>query len=408
MNKARSPMVDRFNEEGLASISELLFRTAAEGLVVVDREGTIRLHNPRMAELFGYAEGELVGKPIEAVVPDAAMDRHRRHRERYMEQPAKRAMGAELDLYGRRKDGSVFPVEVSLNHFRLDGTMFAMALVSDATQRKAYEQALQRSNAELEERVRQRTEELRQAEQGVRDALEKERELNALKSRFVSMASHEFRTPLSTIMGSADLIARYSEGQEKVTKHTTRIRVKVRELTAMLNDFLSLEKLEQGVVEVHPSHFDVVDLCIDLVEELRLAVKTDQRIDYAHEGERAVEMDRQLMTNVITNLLNNAVKYSPPGTTITLRTTVLAERFTLTVADEGIGIPLEDQVHLFERFFRATNAVTVQGTGLGLSIVKRHLELLGGTIRFHSVPGQGSTFTVQVPLSFNTPNETQR
>lgn len=395
----RSSMSDPFHTEGLASVYGLLFATAAEGLVVVDQQGVIRLHNPRMAELFGYQEADgLVGRPIEVVVPDAVAARHRGHRERYMASPAKRSMGAELDLLGRRRDGSVFPVEVSLNHFVLDGVGYAMALVSDASQRKSYELALQRSNSELEERVRQRTEELRQAEQSIRAALEKERELNVLKSRFVSMASHEFRTPLSTIMGSTDLIARYSEGQDKVLKHTTRIRAKVRELTAMLNDFLSLEKLEQGAVSIHRTRFDLVDLCIDLVEEVRVLTKPDQRIDFAHEGPREVELDQQLMSNVVTNLLSNAVKYSPDGSTIRLRTISDGSQLTLSVTDEGIGIPLEDQTHLFQRFFRASNASTVQGTGLGLSIVRRHLELLAGTIGFTSIPGQGSTFTVQVPI----------
>ena len=275
-----------FGEHDIAHICQLLFQTAAEGLVVVDARGTILLQNPRMSELFGYSDRDLLGSTIEILIPNASRERHVQHRGHYDRHPAQRSMGAGFDLQGKRKDGSVFPVEVSLNHFQVDGSRYVMALVSDASQRKAYEEELQRNNQELEERVKQRTEERRAAEQSVREALEKERELNALKSRFVSMASHEFRTPLSTVMSSADLIDRYTEGpeKEKVGKHVKRIRVKVRELTAMLNDFLSLEKLEQGKVVVHAGTFDTVHVCIDLIEEMRMMCKPGQEITYEHES----------------------------------------------------------------------------------------------------------------------------
>ena len=396
-----------FAEHDIAHICQLLFQTAAEGLVVVDARGTILLQNPRMSELFGYSDRDLLGKTIELLIPDASRQRHVHHRAHYNEHPTQRSMGAGFDLQGRRQDGSVFPVEVSLNHFQVDGVRYVMALVSDASQRKAYEEELQRNNQELEERVKQRTEELRAAGQSVREALEKERELNALKSRFVSMASHEFRTPLSTVMSSADLIDRYTEGpeKEKVGKHVQRIRVKVRELTAMLNDFLSLEKLEQGKVVVHPGTFDIVHVSIDLIEEMRMMCKPGQEIIYEHEGEeRNVTLDQQMLANVISNLLNNAVKYSPENTTVDLRTSIAEDQLTITVCDRGMGIPMEDQQHLFERFFRAGNVSTIQGTGLGLSIIKRHLDLLGGRISYESQLGKGTTFTVHLPAHLNIEN----
>lgn len=394
-----------FADRDIAQICQLLFQTAAEGLVVVDANGTILLQNPRMSELFGYSDQELLGCSIEVLIPDAARDRHARQRAEYAQRPVQRPMGAGLDLRGKRKDGSVFPVEVSLNHFAVEGHRYVMALLSDATQRKAYEEELERNNRELELRVEQRTAELQRAERSVREALEKERELNALKSRFVSMASHEFRTPLSTIMSSADLIDRYTEGPEKerVEKHVKRIRIKVRELTAMLNDFLSLEKLEQGKVAVHASTFDVVHLCIDMIEEIRLLCKPGQEIAYEHQSEeRSATLDQQMVANVLSNLLNNAVKYSPEDRAIELSSAIEAGRLRITVSDHGIGIPLEDQQHLFERFFRASNAFTIQGTGLGLSIVKRHLDLMGGTISFTSSPGSGTTFVVDLPAQFCT------
>lgn len=390
-----------FAERDIADICQLLFRSAAEGLVVVNNKGEMVLLNPRMGELFGYAERELLGRPIEVLIPEAARKRHTAARKDYQQHPARRPMGAGLDLRGRRKDGTEFAVEVSLNHFSIDGGRYVMALVSDASQRKAYEERLERSNEELEDRVQRRTEELELAGRSVREALEKERELNALKSRFVSMASHEFRTPLSTIMSSADLIDRYTDGSpdEKVGRHLKRIRVKVRELTSMLNDFLSLEKLEQGKVSVNPVEFDLVHLCIDLIEEMRLLCKPGQEIDYEHDGEeRNVTLDQQMLTNVISNLLNNAIKYSPENSRIRLRSRIRDGRLAIEVSDEGIGIPLEDQPHLFERFFRAGNATTIQGTGLGLSIIKRHLDLMRGGITFSSAPGKGTVFNVELPV----------
>lgn len=390
----------RFSEEEISSIYGMHFSSAAEGLVVVDGTGSICLCNPRFGELFGYEPKNLLGRPIEVFIPSAVREKHQLQRNAYQRDPHQRPMGQGLDLNGQRSDGSTFPVEVSLNHFNVEGERFVMGLISDVSRRRRAELDLQRTNAELEERVEQRTADLKRAEQSVREALEAEKELNALKSRFVSMASHEFRTPLSTIMSSVDLIARYSEGpqRDKVERHVSKIRGKVRELTTMLNDFLSLDKLEQGMVRCNPQEVDVVHLCIELVEELRSLCKPGQELDYDHEGsERSVQQDRQMLAHVLSNLVSNAIKYSPEDKRISLTTRLMDGLLHVEVKDEGIGIPVEDQQHLFERFFRASNAFTVQGTGLGLNIVRKYMDLMGGTIGFISEPGKGTTFTAQLP-----------
>ena len=393
-------MAERGNGLGnidVARVCELLFTTAAEGLVVVDVQGAILMHNPRLAAMFGYPENALMGSRIEDLLPKAARERHAQHRADYEKKPVQRSMGMGMDLWGQRKDGSVFPVEVSLNHFTVDDQRYVMGLVTDITLRHTAETELQRTNQELEDRVEQRTAELREAEHSVREALEKERELHALKSRFVAMASHEFRTPLSTIMSSVDLIGRYTDGTEKVDKHVTRIRSKVRELTAMLNEFLSLERIEQGQVQAVPAEFDIVHQCIEQIEELRGLAKPGQSIDYDHSGEeRSVTTDRTMLGHVITNLVTNAVKYSPEHMPIVLRTSIHLGRLHITVEDHGMGIPAEDQQHLFERFFRGSNVMTIQGTGLGLNILKRYLDLLGGCITFASEPGH-TVFRVEIP-----------
>jgi PAS domain S-box-containing protein len=395
---------NRFTAEQVASIYGMLFSSAAEGLVVVDDRGLICLCNPRLADLFGYGTSDLIGQPVEILIPLQARTRHAERRSTYQRDPRQRPMGSGLDLNGQRRDGTTFAVEVSLNHFDVDGVRFVMGLVSDVSGRRRAEQALMRNNFELEQRVEQRTADLKRAEQSVREALEAERELNSLKSRFVSMASHEFRTPLSTIMSSVDLIARYAEGpqRDKVERHVSKIRGKVRELTTMLNDFLSLDKLEQGMVRCNPQEVDVVHLCIELVEELRSLCKPGQEIDYDHEGpERAVVQDKQMLAHVLSNLLSNAIKYSPENERVKLRTHITDGRLHIVVVDRGMGIPLEDQQHLFERFFRASNAFTVQGTGLGLNIVRKYLDLMGGWIGFSSEPGKGSTFTAWIPQLFD-------
>ncbi len=388
-----------FEKVDIARVCELLFTTAAEGLVVVDSSGSIIMHNPRLNAMFGYDQGELVGATVEVLLPDAVRKRHVDHRNAYDKKPVQRSMGIGMDLWGKRKDGTVLPVEVSLNHFEVDGSRYVMGLVTDITLRRAAEDELKRTNQELEDRVDQRTIELREAEHSVREALETEKELHALKSRFVAMASHEFRTPLSTIMSSVDLIGRYTESanDEKVEKHVARIKSKVREMTSMLNEFLSLERIEQGHVVCSPVDLDIVHLCIEMIEELRTLAKSGQAIDYDHAGDdHNAVLDRQMLSNIISNLVTNAVKYSPEGKHVELRTAITGGKLIITVLDEGMGIPADDQQHLFERFFRGSNATTIQGTGLGLNIVKRYLELMNGSIRFESAPGK-TLFTVELP-----------
>ena len=384
----------------LERVREMLFSTAAEGLVLVDRSGAIRMLNPRLLELFGYAKGELIGRSIELLLPEGFRAAHVAHRSNYNASPAERHMGQGRELNGLRKDGTVFPVEVGLNHFTVEAELYVMALVTDITERRKAEDALQSNTAELEKRVEQRTAELAKGAHAVELALAKEKDLNALKSRFVSMASHEFRTPLSTIMGSADLIARYTEGpgNEKVHKHVQRIRAKVRDLTVILNDFLSFERIDQGDIPSVPESIDIVHLCIGLIEELRSMAKPAQALEYDHRtDERNVTLDRSMLVNTITNLVTNAIKYSPEGRPIILRTAVENSCLRIEVIDKGMGIPAADQIHLFEPFFRAQNVLTIQGTGLGLNLVKRYLDLMGGQITFTSTPGEGTTFNLLIP-----------
>lgn len=242
------------------------------------------------------------------------------------------------------------------------------------------------------------------AEQELQKTLEKERQLGELKSRFVSMASHEFRTPLATILSSVALIDRYNkpEDTEKREKHIARIKSSVKHMTDTLNDFLSLGKLEEGIIANTPVLFDIRDMCEDVREELQINAKEGQQVKYKHFGiSSQVLLDKQLLRNVLVNLLSNAIKYSREHSTVSFETIVKEDELVLNVSDQGIGIPEEDKKHIFSTFFRAHNATNIQGTGLGLNIVKRYLDLMNGSISFTSETNQGTTFTAVIPCNIS-------
>jgi signal transduction histidine kinase len=233
-------------------------------------------------------------------------------------------------------------------------------------------------------------------------SLEKEKVVNDLKSRFVSMASHEFRTPLSTVLSSIALLAKYTttDDQPKRDKHIERIKSSVKTLTDILNEFLSLGKIEEGKVEVKSEVFNVNEFIDGLIYEMSVLLKPGQEIKYDHKGNTEVYTDSSLLKHVLINLLSNAIKFSPNNAFIYIETKVDSDTTTFRITDQGMGIPSADQVHLFERFFRATNATNIQGTGLGLHIVGRYVEILNGIISYHSELEKGSTFTIVVPTKF--------
>lgn len=233
----------------------------------------------------------------------------------------------------------------------------------------------------------------------LQQSLSKERELNELKSRFVSMASHEFRTPLTSIMGSADILKIYGERENfaKQQKHITRIKSSVNNLTSILNDFLSLEKLESGKLEYNPEPIEFVDFLDDIAEEVKMMTGPEQHINKVHTGANLVRIDPHLVKNVLINLLSNAIKYSPKGENVDVISRNTNDELVIEVRDRGIGIPEEDQKHMFTRFFRASNAINIKGTGLGLTIVRRYLDLMDGHISFVSNSTDGTTFTIRIP-----------
>jgi signal transduction histidine kinase len=259
---------------------------------------------------------------------------------------------------------------------------------------------------ELERQVKNRTlileeaiEELEKTKKELYNALEKERDLNELKSRFVSMASHEFRTPLTTIMSSLALVTKFGQMNDKENqeKYIAKIKTSINNLTNILDDFLSVSRLEEGKVRNAPEDIDLREFIGCIVAEMRTFATEGQQLIYEHTGGTFAVVDQKLLKAIMLNLISNAVKFSPERKPITISSSINKSTVKIAVKDQGIGISKADQKHLFERFFRGKNATYIQGTGLGLNIINQYVELMQGTVEFESEENKGTVFTLTIP-----------
>ncbi len=401
-----------------------LFENATEGIILSNRQGNIVLANPAAERMFGYAPNELENLPIEALVPSNFRPGHKTLREGFHQDPSNRSMGAGRDLFGLKKNGNQFPVEISLSHYKKDEELFVIAFIVDITLRKEVEQNLvkkqnelekvtfeiRKLNTELEKKVDERThilkealEKLEQSQSELHEALAKEKNLNEIKSRFVSMASHEFRTPLSAVLSSATLLSKYTkeEEQEKRNKHIDRIKDSVKNLNDILEDFLSLGRLDEGRISADPGEFNLQEMINETLSDMKVVLKPGQKFNFRYEGEERINSDKKLLKNILINLVSNAAKFSPEDVPITISAKGDTEKNTITVTDKGIGISQKDQEHLFTMFYRASNVTNIQGTGLGLHIVKRYLTLINGTVDLQSTLGKGTSISITFPNEIN-------
>lgn len=387
---------------------DILFDNASVGIAIANEQGRIVLANPFLLKQFGYQIPELTNQPVPKLIPSYA-DEHSSH-QHGNSHPENLSIEPAQELFGVRKNGSRFPVEVTLHRYESGEETFGMLCITDISRQRKAEQDLARLRANLEnsieERTRSLTDTVKNLARLVAETEERDAELNRansflrnlseLKSRFVSMASHEFRTPLSTVLSSAFLISKYpgAEDYSKREKHVQRIVSSVNMLTNILNDFLSVGKIEEGKIQVRNSSFDIRQNVKSLITELDGILKKGQHITYKHEGGTTVWLDPELLKHIMMNLISNAVKFSAEGKQISINSKKTAQSLVLSFTDEGIGISAEDQKHLFETFFRGSNVNNIPGTGLGLHIIRKYTELMNGSIACVSNAGEGSTFTV--------------
>jgi PAS domain S-box-containing protein len=368
----------RKSEEQFRSVLE----AAAEGILVTDSVGDIVLVNRGIEKQFGYTRDELIGAPVEILLPESLRNAHVHHRQTYREHPEVRSMGGGRELVGRRKDGSEFPVDVSLSYTR-NGDLLILAFIVDITERKQIEQE-------------------RSKYQRLQDEMKKERELIELRQRFMSMISHEFRTPLTAIASSSEILTHYYDrlNEETRMERVHSLNAHVHSMVNLLDDILMLNKLQAGMAELNPEVLDIAALCRRVLDTVDLIDQQQHQIVFTSDHTPAgVQADRRVLEHILTNLLSNAIKYSPPNSQVSFELSSEADRLTFIIQDQGRGIPLEDQPRLFEPFHRARNVGDVNGTGLGLAIVKSNVELHGGSIRFHSAEGEGTTFWVELPVN---------
>lgn len=391
-----------------AALLKAIIENAIDGIITIDERGRIESINPAACKLFQYSPEEVIGKNVNCLMPPPDKERHDEYINRYQRTGEPHIIGTGREVKGLKKDGSIFPFRLGVSEVQYSGRKIYNGFIHDLSREKEAEDKLKEYAAQLEDQVSERTQSLRNtvaelelAKEEVSQSLEKEKELSHLKSRFVSMASHEFRTPLSSIQLSAVLTEKYAQQNDEanIHKHIGKIKNSVSNLTSILNDFLSLERLEAGKVEPVYVEFDLVKFAEEITEEMQLIAKQNQNIVYQHTGTTSmVKLDQTLLRNCIINLIGNAIKYSGENTFIEFNSEITADKLIIVVKDNGIGIPDTDQKHLFEAFFRAHNTGNIPGTGLGLNIVTRYASLMQGKIEFKSKVNQGTSFTISFPI----------
>ncbi len=395
-----------------------LFEFAKESVVLTNSKGGILLANPEAQQLFCYSADEMKGRHSKMLLPERFQSAFCKFLD-LIDTPSSK-LQLEEEVVAIKKNGEEFPVEVNFNSYKQQDELITLLFIEDLSQQKEAENRfieqktqlekithdVRVMNTELENKVAERTlilqealQELEKSQTELSDALSKEKELNEIKSRFVSMASHEFRTPLSTILSSASLLLRYQLNEEQANreKHIRRIKDSVKHLNDILEDFLNLGKIEEGRIFTEVVVFDVKEFLQDVFDEMKISLKMGQQLKFSFEGEGFFATDKRLLKNVMINLLSNAIKFSDIHKTIEISVDNSINFLMLQVKDQGIGIAKEDMPHLFSTFFRGKNAVNIQGTGLGLHIVKRYVDMLEGSITLSTELYEGTTFNVRLP-----------
>ena len=367
-----------------------LLEAAPDAIVEVSAEGRIVLVNRIAEEMFGYRRDELVGQSVDLLVPDAVRPQHYLHRDSYLEHPRTRPMGSGLDLHARRRDGSLFPVEISLSPIQTDSGMHVTAVIRDVTERRRGEQEVRRLQSQYTSDLEARNREIERA--------------NRLKSEFLASMSHELRTPLHTIIGFAELLQEGAEGplnetQQRFVEHIHRDSGHLLEL---INDVLDLSKIEAGGMVLKRERYPLARSIEEALAAIRPgAAAKNIRLEERGQAECEVDADPLRVKEMLYNLLSNAVKFTPEGGTVWIESEEESGFARITVGDTGVGIPADEQENIFDKFYQVGNTTrgVREGTGLGLSITKELVQMHGGWMEVASALGQGSRFTFTLPIA---------
>jgi PAS domain S-box-containing protein len=374
-----------------------LLEAAPDAIMQVDADGQIILLNRVTEKMFGYTREELLGKPVEVLIPQNLHAAHTGHRARYREHPTTRSMGTGLALEAIRKDGSRFPVEISLSPSRSEEEGFRVtAIIRDISERKLADDRLRAAQARYTHTLTETNRELELRNREIERA-------NRLKSEFLASMSHELRTPLHTIIGFSELLGEQMEGPltEKQKRWINHIHNDSLHLLELINDILDLSKIEAGRLELRPEPFEFIGVVTESLASVRtLAQAKSLALETAVDVPMAVEADRLRLKQILVNLLSNAVKFTPEGGRVHVGAHVDADLLVVSITDTGIGIPKEEHESIFDKFHQvgATTKGVREGTGLGLPITRRLVEQHGGRISVESEPERGSRFTFTIPI----------
>jgi PAS domain S-box-containing protein len=369
------------------------FDSMQVGILIWNKNSEIELVNNPLLQIFGYNSNELFGKKISVLFNENSVLQD------FILNFDAEIYKIPLEFTGICKSGKLVPIELILGKITYENSFYFKAFITNISSRKEKEQKITELTSKLEEEVRLRNVELEKTVAKLKVSLNKEKELNHLKTNFITLASHEFKTPLSVILSSTELLVKYSDLQNftKRDEHAIKIKTMINHLNGMLDDLLTLENIESGKIHPKFKEFDFSKWIKEIIKSTKPFLKKNQKLKFKNSIKELVYHDTKILKIIVTNLLNNAIKYSPEESLVEVTTQNTGNYIFIQIADNGIGIPKNEQNLIFKRFFRAKNALYFPGTGIGLNIVQGYVRSLKGNISFESEENRGTIFKVELP-----------
>lgn len=375
------------------SFYKVCFNSMQIGILVFNKERHIVLANEPLVDFFGVDETDLLQHKVDTFFKNKEIFKS------FIQNPLNDTYKSPIELEGIHKDGNTLFLELNFGKMEYEGDSYFKVLISDIGVRKLKENKINNLNVQLEEEVKIRNRELEKVIKQLKQTINKEKELNNLKTKFIELASHEFKTPLSAILSSTELMAKYADLQnkDKLDEHLAKVKVMIGKLNGMLDDLLTLENIERGCVNTNFSHFNYLDLIEEIATSTIPLLKKGQILKFKDSNLKLIYHDFKIIKIILTNLIYNAVKFSNEESKIIVQINSDETNLNFSVKDSGIGIPKNEQDLIFTRFFRAKNAMYIPGTGIGLNIIKGYINSFNGEIWFKSIENKGSVFKLKLP-----------